>query len=43
MSDYRRAWLPTGTFFFTVDLMQRQGNYPMARQIDIYTKRPEVG
>jgi putative transposase len=24
MPDYRRAWHPGGTFFFTVNLLQRQ-------------------
>jgi len=26
MPDYRRAWHPGGTYFFTVNLLQRQGN-----------------
>jgi len=24
--DYRRAWHPGGTYFFTVNLLQRHGN-----------------
>ena len=28
MSDYRRAWHPGGTYFFTVNLLQRHGNVP---------------
>ena len=34
MSDYRRAWHPGGTYFFTVNLLQRQGNDLLIRHID---------
>ena len=33
MPDYRRAWLPGGTYFFTVNLLQRRGNDLLTRQI----------
>jgi len=26
MPDYRRAWHPSGTYFFTVNLLQRKNN-----------------
>jgi putative transposase len=35
MPDYRRAWHPGGTYFFTVNLLQRQGNDLLIRQIDL--------
>jgi len=35
MPDYRRAWHPAGTYFFTVNLLQRQGNDLLTRHIDI--------
>ena len=35
MPDYLRAWLPGGTFFFTVNLLQRQGNELLTRHIDV--------
>ncbi|MDH4285409.1 MAG: transposase [Gallionellaceae bacterium] len=34
MPDYRRAWHPGGTYFFTVNLLQRQGNDLLARHAD---------
>ena len=34
MPDYRRAWHPGGTFFFTVNLLQRQGNDLLTRHIE---------
>lgn len=34
MPDYRRAWLSGGTWFFTVNLLQRQGNDLLVRHID---------
>ncbi len=34
MPDYRRAWHPGGTYFFTVNLLQRQGNDLLVRHID---------
>ncbi len=35
MPDYRRAWHPGGTYFFTVNLPQRQGNDLLTRHIDL--------
>ena len=35
MPDYRRAWHPGGTYFFTVNLLQRQGNDLLARHINL--------
>jgi putative transposase len=35
MPDYRRAWQPGGTYFFTVNLLQRQGNDLLVRHIDL--------
>ena len=35
MPDYLRAWLPGGTFFSTVNLLQRQGNELLTRHIDV--------
>ena len=34
MPDYRRAWRPGGTYFFTVNALQRQGNDLFVRHID---------
>ena len=34
MPDYRRAWQPGGTYFFTVNLLQRSGNDLLVRRID---------
>jgi putative transposase len=34
MPDYRRAWHPGGTYFFTVNLLQRQGNDLLIRHIE---------
>lgn len=33
MPDYRRAWHPGGTWFFTVNAFERQGNDLLARHI----------
>jgi putative transposase len=33
MPNYRRAWHPGGTYFFTVNLLQRHGNDLLTRQI----------
>jgi len=33
MPDYRRAWHPGGTYFFTVNLLHRQGNDLLTRHI----------
>ena len=35
MTDYRRAWHPGGTWFFTVNLLQRRGNDLLAREIEL--------
>ena len=34
MPDYRRAWHPGGTYFFTVNLLQRQANDLLTGHID---------
>ena len=34
MPDYRRAWHPGGTYFFTVNLLQRHDNDLLVRHID---------
>jgi putative transposase len=36
MTGYRRAWCPGGTWFFTVNLLQRRGNDRLTREIDCY-------
>ena len=35
MPNYRRAFIPGGTGFFTVNLLQRQGNDLLVREIDL--------
>ena len=35
MPDYRRAWQPGGTYFFTVNLLRRQGNDLLTRNIHL--------
>ena len=35
MPDYRRAWHPSGTYFFTVNLLQRHGNDLLTRHVDL--------
>lgn len=35
MPNYRRAWHPGGTYFFTVNLLQRQGNDLLTRHIHL--------
>jgi putative transposase len=35
MPDYRRAWHPGGTYFFTVNLLQREGNDLLTRHIEL--------
>jgi len=35
MPDYRRVWHPGGTYFFTVNLLQRHGSDLLIRHIDI--------
>ncbi|MEH6826434.1 MAG: transposase [Motiliproteus sp.] len=34
MPDYRRAWQPGGTYFFTVNLLQRHGNELLTHHVD---------
>jgi putative transposase len=35
MPNYRRYWLPGGTWFFTVNLLERHGNDLLVREIDL--------
>ena len=35
MPNYRRAWHPGGTYFFTVNLLERQNNDLLVRYIDV--------
>ena len=35
MPDYRRAWHPGGTWFFTVNLLERRNNGLLVEQIDL--------
>ena len=35
MPDYRRAWQAGGTYFFTVNLLQRQGNDLLTRHVGL--------
>lgn len=35
MPDYRRAWVPGGTYFFTVTLLKRNGNNLLIQNIDL--------
>ncbi len=35
MPDYRRTWHPGDTYFFTVNLLQRQNNDLLIRQVDL--------
>jgi putative transposase len=35
MPDYRRAWHPGGTYFFTVNLLRRQNNDLLTRHISL--------
>ncbi|MEW6764867.1 MAG: transposase [Pseudomonadota bacterium] len=34
MPDYRRSFCPGGTFFFTVNLLERRGNNLLVRHVD---------
>jgi len=38
MPNYRRAWHPGGTYFFTVNLLQRSDNDLLIRHIDLLRK-----
>jgi putative transposase len=35
MTEYRRAWLPGATWFFTVNLAERRGNRLLVERIDL--------
>ena len=35
MTNYRRVWHPGGTYFFTVNLLQRHGNELLSREITL--------
>ncbi len=35
MPNYRRAFIPGGTWFFTVNMLQRHGNDLLVREIDL--------
>ena len=35
MPDYRRAWHPGGTYFFTVNLLQRHGNDLLTQYVGV--------
>ena len=34
MPDYRRVWVPGGTFFFTVNLLERHNRRLLVEHID---------
>ena len=38
MPNYQRAWCPGGTYFFTVNLLQRHNNNLLVEQIDVLRK-----
>src|SRR4051812_6074552 len=38
MPNYRRAWHAGGTYFFTVNLLQRHGNDLLTRHVDLLRK-----
>nr|WP_301335818.1 hypothetical protein [Aeromonas sobria] len=35
MANWRRAWWPGGTWFFTVNLLERRNNRLLVEQIDL--------
>ena len=35
MPNYRRAWVPGGTYFFTVNLLERRGSDLLVREIEL--------
>jgi REP-associated tyrosine transposase len=35
VTEYRRAWLPGATWFFTVNLAERRGNRLLVERIDV--------
>lgn len=42
MPNYRRAFIPGGTWFFTVNLLQRHNNDLLAREISLLRKTVRV-
>jgi putative transposase len=42
MPNYCRLWHPGGTYFFTVNLLQRNGNDLLTRHIDLLRKSVSV-
>ena len=42
MPDYRRAWCPGGTYFFTVNLLQRHGNDLLTRYVQVLREAVRV-
>jgi putative transposase len=36
MPNYRRAFIPGGTWFVTVNLLERRGNNLLIREIDLF-------
>ena len=42
MPNYRRAWHPGGTYFFTVNLLERSGNDLLVRHIDLLRESVKV-
>ncbi len=42
MPNYRRTWHPGGTYFFTVNLLERSGNDLLVRHIDLLREAVRV-
>jgi putative transposase len=42
MPNYRRAWHPGGTYFFTVNLLERSGNDLLVRHINLLRESVRV-
>ena len=42
MPNYRRAWHPGGTYFFTVNLLERSGNDLLVRRINLLRESVRV-
>lgn len=40
--DYRRAWHKGGTYFFTVNCLERKDNYCLVRNIDLLREVIEI-
>ena len=36
MPNYRRLWMPGGTYFFTVNLLERRSNDLLVRKLDLF-------